>query len=551
MAMTIEQQRTLAIASARLRMQEKKPEEPSALSQIGEGAMKYLVRPANELAGAVVEPAAQMAIGFIAKPVSEIAGLAATGYEAATGGETAQNIPGFKQQIAESLTYQPRTQLGQAVSENILAPIGGAIESGAEAVTKPLSMGNEIAAAGLKEAALQGIGFVGVKGAPKVGEKIKSANQIKLDAIKEQKRIDSEINRIRDDGKSLGLVAPAETSTKRALSNLGQANKFLSLKNRKVATNALADEVGLKKGAISDTDISNRIGELSSSYGDVEKALGKGVPIKLDFKRDVYNMLNPMKEKFAQDPQAFASLSAPIKLLEQQVAPITDATGKMVKQEISPSIVMAKIKQLRNDAREYAKNPTGDPVKTEMASTSYELANLYENLMENVLTKSGKTALLEKFRDSRKKLAQIHVLESARMDDGLIDPVRLSSVIGKYKADQKYATGKIKTVAEFANTFKDVMNPIREKDLPTGSRWEFVGAIGAVPAAAATGNLGYLTMAAPMAARAIAPTLAERGLLQGSAPSYQLGAGRRLSGMLAEPTLRATPFIANQPEEQQ
>jgi hypothetical protein len=531
----------------------KPQEQKSLLSRAGEAAMQYGVRPLNELAGAVVEPIAKIATGAIAKPVGEIAGMAAAGSELVNpqGGDPEE----FKKYVQEQLTYQPRTSMGASEYNPLNAipeAIGSVVGYGAGKVgetTKELT-GSDIAASGAEETAMQAAGFLGVKGAPKVKATVAELNKAKLAELNAQKALDAETNRIRKQGQDLGLIAPTEGRAKSTLAKMGGADPYISIKNREIATNKISEEIGLKKGAVTDTDISNRISELSSHYGAVENALGKEVPITLDFKRDVYSMLSPMKEKFAQDPRAFAAYAEPIKLLEQQVAPITDISGKVVKQNISPSIVMAKIRQLRSDARKFEKDTTGDPVKAEMASASYDLANLYENLMENSLKKSGKTALLDKFRDSRKKLSQIHVLEQARMDDGLIDPQKLSSVVGKYKADQKFATGNIKTVAEFANTFGNVMKPMRRKDLPVGTRWELAGALGAIPAAATTGNLAYLSMAAPMAARAVAPTLAERGMLQGAAPSYELSSGRRLAPVAAQAGMLGVGLSPYTQEEQ-
>ena len=85
--------------------------------------MKNFVRPANELAGSVVEPVLGMATGMAAKPISEIAGMAAIGSELVSpkGGDP----EAFKRDVAEALTYKPRTQLG---SSN-LNPINAAINA--------------------------------------------------------------------------------------------------------------------------------------------------------------------------------------------------------------------------------------------------------------------------------------------------------------------------------------------------------------------------------------------------------------------------------------
>lgn len=487
--------------------------------------MQYLVNPANQIAGGIIEPLGQMATGFIAKPISEIAGMTAAARELIS--PIGDDPEAFKQDVYNQIAYQPRTQGGKFISENILQPIGEAIGYVPKKIGEYVKekTGSEVAASGAEEAAMQAVNLgLATKGASSIRE----SNIEKAKALKEQQANNILRDNIRKEGQKIGLIAPSEGFFKETLAKQGGAEPHIALKNAQTATNAIAKDVGLPKGAISDADIATRVSELSNDYGIVTKALGNEVPIKLDFKRGVYEMLDPMKEKFAQDPKAFAALKGPIELLEQQVKQTSDAKGRVIKQAISPEIVMDKIRQLRSDARKFDKDTTGDPSKAAMAETNYKLANLYEDLMENVLKENGKTALLEKFRDSRKKLAQIHVIDSARTAEGWIDMQRLASVTGKYAADKKMVTGNIKTVADFANTFKEVSKPVGREGFSTPSRWETMYALGGVAGAPATGGASLIA-AAPMLTRAIAPTLAERGMLQGKVPSYELSMLRRIA----------------------
>lgn len=126
---------------------------------------KYVTNPLKEVLGTVAEPAMQMASGFIAKPVSEVMGLSAVAQEMVN--PQGRDPEGFKNHIANALTYQPRTTGGKFVTQNILAPIGGAIDSvagaGASAlVDNPITRGiapsfadSPAAKSGVKEALLQ------------------------------------------------------------------------------------------------------------------------------------------------------------------------------------------------------------------------------------------------------------------------------------------------------------------------------------------------------------------------------------------------------------
>lgn len=73
----------------------------------------------------VSEPTAHILSSMVAKPVSDIAGLAATAHDALTGSDG--DPAGFKQHVQDSLTYQPRTEAGQ----NVVKAVG--------TVMKPIS----------------------------------------------------------------------------------------------------------------------------------------------------------------------------------------------------------------------------------------------------------------------------------------------------------------------------------------------------------------------------------------------------------------------------
>lgn len=316
---------------------------------------------------------------------------------------------------------------------------------------------------------------------------------------------------IKKAGNDIGLIAPAESGVKKTLSNFADANNVLSLKNTETATGRLAEQVGMKKGAILDSDISNRIYELTRAYDKVEKTLPTDIKIPTPFKAKVNELLLPMKERIAQDPQAFAGYDGAIKLLEQQLN----------QEKITPSILMDKIKKLRSDARNYNKNPSGKPIETDLADASIKLANIYEDLVESEL--GNKTMLLDNFRKARTQLSQIHIIDQARKADGLVDMQKLAGVVGKYGADKKMVTGDLKTIADFANTFRDVSKPIEQAGLQKISRWEAMADIGAVGAAVPTGGLSMLATI-PTISRAVIPSLATKGHMQSSPPSYLLPA---------------------------
>jgi len=124
----------------------------------------------NVLQG-ITEPITKMATGAIAKPISEIAGLAATGYEMATGGKGAEYIPGFQRELQEKLTYEPRTAAGKS-EYNPLNIIPMLIGKGIEKITpEKAAPGEATTGMGIlrniaSEAVPQAIGLAGTKFAP-------------------------------------------------------------------------------------------------------------------------------------------------------------------------------------------------------------------------------------------------------------------------------------------------------------------------------------------------------------------------------------------------
>ena len=70
-----------------------------------------------------------MLSGMVAKPVSEVFGLAAAGYDALRGNKDGNPL-GFKEEVQRSMTYEPRTRAGQLTAEyNPLALIGRGVNA--------------------------------------------------------------------------------------------------------------------------------------------------------------------------------------------------------------------------------------------------------------------------------------------------------------------------------------------------------------------------------------------------------------------------------------
>jgi hypothetical protein len=139
----------------------------------------------GNVAQGIAEPVAAMVTGAVAKPVSELAGLAAIGAEGvrrATGGKTSEPIdaPAIQEKVRGALTYEPKSAAGQS-AYNPLNAIPMAIGKGIAAVTPERVEGQEASTlkGALKnvasEAVPQAFGLAGAKFAPKAAAPVEKA----------------------------------------------------------------------------------------------------------------------------------------------------------------------------------------------------------------------------------------------------------------------------------------------------------------------------------------------------------------------------------------
>ena len=137
-----------------------------------EAADSSLAGRAKNLYGGAVEPILSTLTGALAKPISDVAGLAATGYDVATGNKDGDPA-GFKREVEDALTYAPRTDygkatmglLGAAADKTVGATAratGRMYESGLSAMGVPASVTDPLRS-GVEEAVRQAPGFIGAR----------------------------------------------------------------------------------------------------------------------------------------------------------------------------------------------------------------------------------------------------------------------------------------------------------------------------------------------------------------------------------------------------
>jgi hypothetical protein len=100
-----------------------KVEELPVWERAGKALAQYGINQGNSVNG-LMEPLLHFGTAMVAKPISDIAGMAATGYEAATGNQNSADMPQqFQNSVQNALTYQPTSAAGQSASNPINATV--------------------------------------------------------------------------------------------------------------------------------------------------------------------------------------------------------------------------------------------------------------------------------------------------------------------------------------------------------------------------------------------------------------------------------------------
>ena len=150
-----------------------KTEEPRTFADLFKDGAKAW----GEAVAGPLEAAASTVTGALAKPVSDIAGLAATAHDVATGSRDG-DPEGFQRDVQERLTYQPRTDMGKATTAAIGA-VGdatvGAVAHGAKdyyaGAARVLGAGDQVSEAigrGAEELTKQAPNLLGARVAAEV-----------------------------------------------------------------------------------------------------------------------------------------------------------------------------------------------------------------------------------------------------------------------------------------------------------------------------------------------------------------------------------------------
>lgn len=470
---------------------------PSEQSTVGSMFKKYLLDPANQIAGAVVEPALTMATSAIAKPVSDIAGLASIPAHAL--GLTQIMPENVKASVQNALQYQPQTKAGKITTMPIQA-IGSGIEGLANAAVSDIE--NPLVKAGLKEAFMQAPAFIGAKRVPALTAKAatEQAMNIKRDTI-------------RSAGQQAGLIAPPEGGiVRKTLAKAGKAEDAVSLKNKATVTNMMAQDVGLPVNTPIDMNlITQRRNQLNADYNAVANAFPQGVTLSTGLTNKLKTMSNDLNDKLSSAPTTYSEFANVAKVLEEQLAkPTTARTMQSVMDDVAALRGLADAAFAKGEKR---------------AGSRYrEIADAYEQNIAANLKSRGSKELYDNFVNARQQHAKLYLLQDVVDEGGLVDFAALRNRTGATLSKKKINTGATKVAADFAHQFPTVTKNLTPDQVAGIGKWE--ATVPAMSAAglftgAGTGSTlaGVGAAALPALMSVIAPKLGTAGLLQRN-PSY-------------------------------
>jgi hypothetical protein len=482
--------------------------------------------------GAIVEPALKAGSAMIAKPVSDVAGLAATGKELISPTKGGGDPAGFKRHVQEALTYEPKTAAGQsglnplnAIPDWIGKGIGWAGDKAGGLAEKGLTKAGVSPAvagpigAGVTEGVEQLPGFIGAKGGAKLAEGL-PAKQAALDAAK---KIDAPKEAIRAAAKDSEhpYITPPEHGLQAAVAGLAgktRVEKVISKRNSEAATNRFAKEVGIEEGTpLTPENIKSRIQESYAGRKAMEEAVGEDLRITPAFVKNMDDSLRDIVLQIKHNPELNNDMVAPAGIIRGYLKKAEAGEGSM-----STKQILTDVSKLREQAKTHFR--AGDNA---LGYSKIGVANQLEQLFEDNLKATGKADLVDKFKADRVLQAKLHFIEDVVTPEGKVDLSKVASRANS-KRYKGALTGELKTAADFARTWKKAAQPLTGEADPRFSVFDGMLAAGAATASIATMN-PYLMApaAAELAGRYGVPGMAKRGMLQNGPPNYDISAMRR------------------------
>lgn len=522
---------------AKLSAKASAPDEKSGLERLGDTAKSALTGDKHPLVG-LGEAALNLGTGILAKPLGDIAGLAATGKELISPTPGGGNPQGFQRDIQDRLTYQPRTSAGKAIAEyNPLALAGKGVGKVADLAGEAVGGGQGAdtlrGAAGnfTREALQQAPQFAGAAlGKPAAARLARTE-----EALAQEKAINAPRDQALQSAKDKGYVFPPSVS-----GNAGPLSSFFqsvvggtkmdygaSFKNQRVTNSLIKKELGLPGDkAITVQALEDLRDTYSKPYEDVKSSVPtlKSTP---EFKQALQNPNSYFAEAKAEFPDYFKN------------AEVEKLVNTLSKDQFSSKAAIQLQKKLRSDGNTNMK-AFDDTSKQSLGEAQLNAAKAIDNLIDQNLqmkappgVKNFQSKLTTNLAEARKRIAQSYAVQGALNDvTGNIS----AQSLGRLWEKQGTLTGGLKDVGQTYNAFE---RQLRDVDKFPATASEGVSnldiAKGTLLGAAKHGALG--------ATSAIARPLLKPVLLSDwyqalnvNPPTYQPGLGATLpSAVLNNP----------------
>lgn len=547
-----------------------------------QGALGFLK---NLYGGGDAEAALSLGTGAIAKPVSDIAGLAATAHDALTGA-TDGDPTGFKNYVQNALTYSPRTAQGKSTLQSIGNAAGDATNSLINPIKK--GVGDLAGALGGPQSVQQGLANGAGEGVQQMMnmDAPEATADLAERALPDLPPPPRKINSSTDDTLQLAkdnkfLVTPTNAQNKSGpaatIASLGGSELKLQQAMSKVNTTKTAPDLVKQDLGIAPNDeltqaTINQVDQKANGAYQAVRTVGP-VPITPEIKT--------LRAKFGVDqpptnpniPRAPGASPAPVGggmdplTLTQQPGPASAAVpgspGVQNPTRMNPLTMtqdpdmwttggmLDTISQLRADARAGFK-ATDNPAALRDARQSYQAAGTLDTFLQKTLQDKGVPQLASAYTAARTMKAKIaSVRDAFNPNTGTIDPQSLV----KDMNNGVPLSGGLLTIAKVADAFPKVMQA--PERLPSTGGMTGVDALMAAHGAV-TGRLGDAAMgfARPIARAVVSSPGAQAKMVAGqqaltpnlARQAANVGNSLGMGALSAVPAMQA--LASQQPRQQ-
>lgn len=458
----------------------------------------------------VLDSAASLASGAVAGPLSGLAGVAG----ALLPGKQGQGAD-WVNKVQDTLTYEPRTELGKGVVKAVSYPFQKLAEAGdAAGGTTAEGTGSPMAGAGIN-AALQAIPLVLGRVKP-MGESAAALG--KRTTLKQAgEQYDAGTTAARE----AGYVVPPTQANPSLLNQVleGVAGKIktaqsASLKNQDVTNGIVRKSLGITDDAPLNVDSLQKVRKEAGTAYDRVRSAGNVVADEAYTKA-----LDAIAEPYLRAAKDFP---------KGKQTPILDAVDAARVASFDAGSAVDQIRILRNDADKAYR--AGDKA---LGGAYKGVAGALEEQLGRHLEQTASPEALAAFQQARQTIAQTYTVEKHLKSDGNVDAVGLARELKR-----KPLSGGLRTVAEFGEQFpKAAQKPERVGGVPVSA---LDAGIGGTAALALHNPYALAAVAArPLVRSAILSKLYQDTAAKPSA--YGPSNFSRLSGLIGE--TQAPPLV--------